>query len=85
LLDAELLVEIYCELTGGRQRSLVFEEALESSALNAFSLPLRLEARRNKPTARDFADTAVHARYIETLGESAIWLRYYALASNLAG
>ena len=29
LLDAEILVEVYCELTGGRQRSLVFGEAAE--------------------------------------------------------
>ena len=26
LLDAEILVEIYCELTGGRQRSLTLEK-----------------------------------------------------------
>ena len=28
LLDAEILVEVYCELMGGRQRSLMFGEAL---------------------------------------------------------
>ena len=28
LMDAEILVEVYCELTGGRQRALVFGEAL---------------------------------------------------------
>ena len=27
LLDAEILVEIYCELTGGRQRSLLLDDA----------------------------------------------------------
>ena len=30
LLDAEILVEIYCELTGGRQRSLSFDETREA-------------------------------------------------------
>jgi len=30
LLDAEILVEVYCELMGGRQRSLVFGEGLVS-------------------------------------------------------
>ncbi len=38
LLDAEILVEIYCELTGGRQRSLVFGEERGPAGPLAFAL-----------------------------------------------
>ena len=40
LLDAEILVEVYCELTGGRQRSIVFGDAEAPAELARSSLRL---------------------------------------------
>ena len=35
LLDAEILVEVYCELMGGRQRSLLLGDALGEADMRA--------------------------------------------------
>ena len=42
LLDAEILVEVYCELTGGRQRSLLFanEPTIAGGALLVAASPI---------------------------------------------
>jgi DNA polymerase-3 subunit epsilon len=81
LLDAEILTDVYCELTGGRQRSLVFEDAegLASAFAVAISSPLGERPRRQLTVVRE--EASVHARYIHTLGEQAIWLRYMAPAA----
>ena len=46
LLDAEILVEVYRELTGGRQRSLIFGEERGPAGPLAFAFAPRSEARR---------------------------------------
>ena len=76
LLDSEILVEIYAELTGGRQRTLAFDDAVEGrralrranarAAQRAASLPERLTQ----------ADGEAHARFVEGLGAAAIWRKY---------
>ncbi len=76
LLDAEILVEIYCELTGGRQPSLVFGEERGPAGPLAFALAPRSEARRANKYPIDREEASAHARYIEGLGDGAIWLRY---------
>jgi len=76
LLDAEILVEIYCELTGGRQRSLVFGEERGPAGPLAFAFAPRSEARRPNKYPIDREEASAHARYIEGLGDGAIWLRY---------
>ena len=76
LLDAEILVEIYCELTGGRQRSLVFGEERGPAGPLAFAVAPRSEARRASKYPIDREEASAHARYIEGLGDGAIWLRY---------
>ena len=76
LLDAEILVEIYCELTGGRQRSLVFGEERGPAGLLAFAFAPRSEARRASRYPIDREEASAHAQYIEGLGDGAIWLRY---------
>lgn len=76
LLDAEILVEIYLELTGGRQRSLSFEDESEKvSPLIAFPAP-RMESRRPRPLLIEVGEAAAHADHIRSLGEAAIWMRY---------
>ena len=75
LLDAEILVEVYGELTGGRQRSLSFaivettrDEERVAAAKRVRPAPL---PERSSP-----AERTAHAALVDTLGESAIWRRY---------
>lgn len=75
LLDAEILVEVYGELTGGRQRSLSFATAVTphddgpvATAKRARPAPL--------PERTTAAERAAHDALIESLGEAAIWRRF---------
>jgi DNA polymerase-3 subunit epsilon len=78
LLDAELLVEIYCELCGGRQRSLGL----------APSAPVAAALRRGGPPSRpaplpvrlDTAAASAHRTHVESLTTAAIWLKYLPAA-----
>jgi len=75
LLDAEILVEVYCELTGGRQRSL----GLATRAAAAVAA-----ARRFAPAARpaplpprlDATGEAAHRAHLATFATPALWLQY---------
>jgi DNA polymerase III subunit epsilon len=78
LLDAEILVEVYCELTGGRQRSMVFGEAEALAETRAIVIPSRSEPRRPRESWLEPAEAAAHSRYIETFIIDAIWSRYLA-------
>jgi DNA polymerase III subunit epsilon len=78
LLDAEILVEVYCELTGGRQRSLMLDEAETLAGAGAILVPVRSEPRRPRQSWLEPEEAAVHARYIETFVVDAIWSRYLA-------
>lgn len=75
LLDAEILVEVYCELMGGRQRSLVLASEIAVAAEAA-----RRAAPRNRPAPlgeRIGADAAqAHRAHLETFGAPAIWFKY---------
>ena len=76
LLDAEILVEVYCELMGGRQRSLIFGDALGlAGARVAAFAPLYAE-RPRRPPSIDHAEASAHVRFIENFGRDAIWFRY---------
>jgi DNA polymerase-3 subunit epsilon len=78
LLDAEILVEVYCELTGGRQRSLVFGEAAElAEAAAAVLAPRYVDRLRRAPSIAQ-TEASAHVRYIESFGRDAIWFRYLA-------
>ncbi len=74
LLDSEILVEVYCELMGGRQRSLGLASQVAVAA-----------ARRSGPRAprpaplperREAGAAAAHRAHLETLGAPTIWLKY---------
>lgn len=73
LLDAELLAEIYAELTGGRQASLLLQTAAVSAQRAAAARPVR-----PSPLAPLIAATewAAHAAFVVTLGDKALWRRY---------
>jgi DNA polymerase-3 subunit epsilon len=76
LLDAEILVEVYGELLGGRQRSLVF--SANDRAVRSQGTPIVERKFRSAPLLALLteAERLAHANHISTLGESAIWRRY---------
>ena len=76
LLDAEILVEIYLELTGGRQRSLSFEDEV-IKAMPSMAVPhLWAEPRMPRASLIEAGEEAAHKAYVRSLGKSAIWIRY---------
>jgi DNA polymerase III subunit epsilon len=77
LLDAELLAEVYSELLGGRQATLIglVEETSEAPRLvvearAAHARPVPLPARISA------SESEAHAAFVAALGEKAIWLKY---------
>jgi DNA polymerase-3 subunit epsilon len=81
LLDAEILVEVYCELIGGRQRSLMFGDAAELAEAAAVLAPLYVDRPRRLPSIAH-TEASAHVRYIESFGRDAIWFRYLALPTQ---
>jgi DNA polymerase III subunit epsilon len=80
LLDAEILVEIYCELTGGRQRSLSFDdEARATSSTIMIAYPRSAEPRAPRRSLIDADEALAHLTHVQTLGEGAVWLRFGSL------
>jgi len=76
LLDAELLAEVYIELIGGRQASLILVDTSRATAMAANGAPIML--RRPEPIAPRLTDDErqAHALFVANLGEKAIWLDY---------
>ncbi len=77
LLDAELLAEVYVELTGKRQArlSLLDEPAATSHAVGIVVVRVRPVALL--PRVSD-AEREAHRAFVATLGEKAIWNEYLA-------
>lgn len=76
LLDAELLAEVYAELMGGRQASLVLAP-VETRRIEIEVEEIRVSARPEPLLPRlTEADIAAHASFIESLGEKALWRAY---------
>jgi DNA polymerase-3 subunit epsilon len=74
LLDAEILAEVYAELTGGRQASFVLQTAATARVNGDGAVrlirPAALAARI------DAAELAAHTAFIGRLGQKAIWRNY---------
>jgi DNA polymerase-3 subunit epsilon len=75
LLDAELLAEVYVELIGARQASLVLSQSATPTAAVGAAIVVR---ERAEPLAASVTDEerAAHRRFIATLGDGAIWRDY---------
>ncbi|MFG1416671.1 DNA polymerase III subunit epsilon [Xanthobacter sp. V0B-10] len=77
LLDAELLAEVYSELLGGRQASLM---GLVEETSEAPRLVVEAKAVRPRPAplpSRVSAEEGqAHAAFVASLGEKALWLKY---------
>ena len=81
LLDAEILVEIYGELVGGRQRSLTF--SLDDRTSQAAA---RSGARRSRPVPLASLvspeELLAHAEHVATLGPDALWHKYLGASAE---
>ena len=78
LLDAELLAEVYIELIGGRQASLILVEAGRAPAASG-GKAIVVQPRSSPLPIRLSADELeAHANFIATLGDKAIWRDYDA-------
>jgi DNA polymerase III subunit epsilon len=76
LLDAEILVDVYCELSGGRQRTLGLAPSV---AVIAAQIRLAPTHRPIPLPPRVTANAlSAHRTFVENAGAPAIWLRYLA-------
>src|SRR6202167_4737317 len=76
LLDAEILVDVYVELTGGRQKSLLLSCA-EKPLRQAIMVPgLHRTRATPMPSRIGEIERRLHREQVAMLGESAIWTRY---------
>lgn len=82
LLDAELLAEVYIELIGGRQTSLVLGEVLDRPA--AIAMAAHAGGLAARPVPRLFrvseAEMEAHRARLAVMGDKAIWLGYLTRA-----
>ncbi|MGP1609771.1 MAG: DNA polymerase III subunit epsilon [Burkholderiales bacterium] len=75
LLDAELLAQVYVELTGGRQIGLALAAEVNGAAIELAAFrPRRREFRPPRPHSASVEEVARHKAFLETL-ESALWAR----------
>jgi DNA polymerase-3 subunit epsilon len=81
LLDAELLSEVYIELIGGRQASLLFGEE-EPAPTIVVAMPQAVIRIRPQPRVFEIGPDALaaHQAAVDRLGPNAIWLRYVPAA-----
>ncbi|TCT05956.1 DNA polymerase III subunit epsilon [Aquabacter spiritensis] len=78
LLDAELLAEVYSELLGGRQAMLVGLVEETSAAPRLVAAPVLAARPRPVPLPPRLTDAeiAVHAAFVDGLGDKALWHAY---------
>ena len=75
LLDSEILAEVYAELTGGRQTSLVFAGPQAQGWVGG--APAKREPRPAPLASTVTAEElAAHEAFVAGLGEAAVWRRY---------
>jgi len=73
LLDAELLAQVYVELTGGRQIGLeLAAERIETVVETAAFVPARREFRPPRPHGASAEELERHKAFVETL-DSPLW------------
>ena len=80
LLDSEILAEVYIELTGGHQKSMVLDQALPASEISPFSLEQLVT--RDAPSNLTQLEAKLHAEFAMELGTKAYWHLYYASGGN---
>ncbi len=77
LLDAELLAEVYLELTGGRQAGLDLTVSVQSTVATETGGRVVLRPRPAPlPSRLSAAEAEAHAAFIAAIGEKALWNAY---------
>ncbi|MBS1180539.1 MAG: dnaQ [Proteobacteria bacterium] len=78
LLDAELLAEVYLELTGGRQAGLDLTVSVQSATSGETGGRVALRPRPVPlPPRLSPLEAQAHAAFIATIGEKALWSTYF--------
>jgi len=75
LLDAEILAEVYIELTGGRQTTLGLAAASAAVVARAVAGAVRPRPTPLAPRLHP-EELEAHEAFIATLGDNAIWKKY---------
>lgn len=75
LLDAELLAEVYIELTGARQALLGLSNVATAAISISRQAALQPRPQPLQPRVTD-AEREAHRTFVATLGENAIWQKY---------
>jgi DNA polymerase-3 subunit epsilon len=73
LLDAELLAEVYLELSGGRQRDLGLAPELLTAAVSGLVIPVNRPVRPPRPHMPSAAELAAHAEFLKQI-TAPLWL-----------
>ncbi|MER9598426.1 MULTISPECIES: DNA polymerase III subunit epsilon [unclassified Mesorhizobium] len=78
LLDSELLAEVYIELIGGKQASLILDSIMTPAGgrqnVDDIDISIGVRPIALPPRLTD-AERAAHAGLVGSLGEKALWLR----------
>ena len=73
LLDAELLAEVYLELSGGRQRDLGLAPELSTAAVSGLVIAVNRPVRPPRPHLPSAAELAAHAEFLKQI-TAPLWL-----------
>lgn len=76
LIDAELLAKVYIELIGGHQARLELSARARAESLDSNASRETLARPKPLPSRLTAEQREAHAKFVETLGEKAIWRRY---------
>jgi DNA polymerase-3 subunit epsilon len=81
LLDAEILAEVYAELSGGRQAAMILDSEITAARRSA---AIAYQARPSPlpPRLRDEA-IASHAAFIAEMSDKAIWQSYFSASPQV--
>jgi DNA polymerase III subunit epsilon len=75
LLDSELLAEVYLELIGGRQTTLILEAKARKTMIAVASGPVDLKRPSPLKPRLSEEERRIHQLFVADLGEHALWRR----------
>ncbi len=74
LMDSEILAEVYAELMGGRQATLIL--ASEAAIRQKTEIAVRRERPSPLASLLNDEEAEAHGRFLATLGDKAVWRDY---------
>ncbi|MBX9709469.1 MAG: DNA polymerase III subunit epsilon [Xanthobacteraceae bacterium] len=81
LLDAELLAEVYIDLIGARQSSLILAETHQAASGVSIDIGRRVRETPLEPRINE-EDRAAHRAFVSSLGEKAIWQEFFGVTET---